>query len=123
MSSIDEKNAEVNVGNRSASSEGSSTAAAAANHAGGDAASTSDAGVDQAWKFLNNNRDAAAETDTSSINMLSLRRKIDFRVVPLMFLCYTMQFLDKVILNVCVTPIPSFPRVQHQEGSLGFRMV
>jgi MFS family permease len=99
MSSFDEKTPEFNVGNRTGSSEGGSSAAAPANHAGREGTSTSDASVDQAWKFLNENRDAADETDTSSIDMTALRRKIDFRVVPLMFLCYTMQFLDKVILN------------------------
>jgi hypothetical protein len=35
-----------------------------------------------------------------SVNLTALRRKIDIRIVPLMFCCYTMQFLDKVILNV-----------------------
>ncbi|KAK1711720.1 major facilitator superfamily transporter [Colletotrichum lupini] len=53
--------------------------------------------IDAAWKFLNDHRDAG--TDTSSVDMKALRRKIDWRLVPLMFLCYTMQFLDKVILN------------------------
>lgn len=57
----------------------------------------SDRNVDQAWKFLNEHRDAAAAD--GAIDMKRLRRKIDLRVVPLMFLCYTMQFLDKVILN------------------------
>jgi hypothetical protein len=103
MSSFDEKTPEFNVGNRTGSSEGGSSAAAPTNHAGREGTSTSSASVDQAWKFLNENRDAADETDTSSVDMTALRRKIDFRVVPLMFLCYTMQFLDKVILNVCVT--------------------
>jgi hypothetical protein len=35
-----------------------------------------------------------------SVDITALRRKIDFHIVPLMFCCYTMQFLDKVILNV-----------------------
>jgi hypothetical protein len=35
-----------------------------------------------------------------SVNINALRRKIDIHIVPLMFCCYTMQFLDKVILNV-----------------------
>lgn len=56
-------------------------------------------GVDSAWKFLNQHRDAAAAADVS-VNLDALRRKIDWHIVPLMFLCYTMQFLDKVILNV-----------------------
>ncbi|KAK1983678.1 major facilitator superfamily transporter [Colletotrichum cereale] len=53
--------------------------------------------VDAAWKYLNDHRDAG--DDTSSVDIDALRRKIDWRIVPLMFLCYTMQFLDKVILN------------------------
>jgi hypothetical protein len=36
----------------------------------------------------------------SWVNIIALRRKIDIRIIPLMFCCYTMQFLDKVILNV-----------------------
>jgi GMP synthase-like glutamine amidotransferase len=52
--------------------------------------------VDAAWMFLNGHRDAHADTTA----LKALRRKIDFRIVPIMFLCYTMQFLDKVILNV-----------------------
>ncbi|KAK1998007.1 major facilitator superfamily transporter [Colletotrichum falcatum] len=53
--------------------------------------------VDAAWEYLNNHRDAG--DDTTSVDIDALRRKIDWRIVPLMFLCYTMQFLDKVILN------------------------
>ncbi|KAK1961163.1 major facilitator superfamily transporter [Colletotrichum sublineola] len=53
--------------------------------------------VDAAWNYLNDHREAG--DDTASVDMNALRRKIDWRIVPLMFLCYTMQFLDKVILN------------------------
>lgn len=34
------------------------------------------------------------------INEKSLVRRIDYRIVPLMFFCYLMQFLDKVMINV-----------------------
>ncbi len=51
--------------------------------------------VDTAWDFINGHGDAS-----DSVNLAALRRKIDWHIVPLMFLCYTMQFLDKVILNV-----------------------
>ena len=54
--------------------------------------------VDTAWKFLDHHRDVAASN--VSVDIDALRRKIDWRIVPLMFCCYTMQFLDKVILNV-----------------------
>lgn len=53
--------------------------------------------VDAAWEYLDGHRDAAA---VDAIDIDKLRRKIDFRIVPLMFCCYTLQFLDKVILNV-----------------------
>jgi hypothetical protein len=34
------------------------------------------------------------------INEKALVRRIDYRIVPLMFFCYLMQFLDKVLINV-----------------------
>lgn len=54
--------------------------------------------VDTAWQFLDKHRQTAASNVSVDIDVL--RRKIDWRIVPLMFCCYTMQFLDKVILNV-----------------------
>ncbi|KAH6900565.1 major facilitator superfamily domain-containing protein [Thelonectria olida] len=57
----------------------------------------SDVDIDVAWEFLDQHRDAATQHETVDID--ALRRKIDWRIVPLMFACYTMQFLDKVILN------------------------
>ncbi|KAF4993469.1 hypothetical protein FGRMN_6475 [Fusarium graminum] len=53
--------------------------------------------VDTAWKFLDQNREAVGASETVDIDRM--RRKIDWHIVPLMFCCYTMQFLDKVILN------------------------
>lgn len=35
----------------------------------------------------------------SSLSLKRVRRKIDWRIVPLMFLCYTIQFLDRASLN------------------------
>lgn len=55
--------------------------------------------VDAAWKFLNDHRETVG---VDAVNLNALRRKIDWHIVPLMFLCYTMQFLDKVILNVSI---------------------
>lgn len=52
-------------------------------------------GIDTAWKFLDDHRE-----NHGSVDVRALRRKIDWHIVPLMFCCYTMQFLDKVILNV-----------------------
>lgn len=102
MSSVDEKNADITVGHRSPSSDAST----ANPNISIEAAAGANGEVDQAWKFLNDNRDAAAVNETEGIDMLALRRKIDLRVVPLLFLCYTMQFLDKVILNVCAFSAP-----------------
>ncbi|KAK3301752.1 major facilitator superfamily domain-containing protein [Chaetomium strumarium] len=57
----------------------------------------SDGGLDSAWKYLDNHRDV--DTSDLGVDIATLRRKIDWRIVPLMFLAYTLQFLDKVILN------------------------
>lgn len=62
-------------------------------------AASNGGGVDLAWKFLDQHRDNANGTG-EYVDLAALRRRIDFRIVPLMFLCYTLQFLDKVILNV-----------------------
>ncbi len=64
----------------------------------------SEGGLDQAWKYLDAHRDA--DDSAGPIDLTALRRKIDWHIVPLMFLCYTLQFLDKVILNVRGCPIP-----------------
>ena len=55
--------------------------------------------VDAAWKFLDANRELDGVEATPD-ELRALRRKIDWHIVPIMFCCYTMQFLDKVILNV-----------------------
>ncbi|WEW55538.1 hypothetical protein PRK78_000969 [Emydomyces testavorans] len=62
--------------------------------------------LDEAYFFLekvNNIREDEA------LDLKSIRRKVDWRIVPIMFLCYTMQFLDKVSLNVAylVAEIPT----------------
>jgi len=51
--------------------------------------------LDTAWKFLDEHRHLDLDVDFKA-----LRRKTDWHIVPLMFCCYTMQFLDKVVLNV-----------------------
>lgn len=53
---------------------------------------------DLAYNFLTN---VSAPDDAAvQVNLRKLRRKIDWYIVPIMFLCYTMQFVDKVSLNV-----------------------
>lgn len=54
--------------------------------------------VDDAWAFLNKSYNA--DTDDGIVDIKTLRRTVDWHIVPLMFGCYTMQFLDKVLLNV-----------------------
>ncbi|KAK3381895.1 putative allantoate protein [Podospora didyma] len=61
-----------------------------------DSAASSDGGIDDAWKFLDSHRDTAG---ADAVDLRKLRWKIDLHIVPLMFCCYTVQFLDKVILN------------------------
>lgn len=53
---------------------------------------------DKAYSFLR--KIGATHGPSAEVNMKALRRKVDWQIVPLMFLCYTMQFLDKVSLNV-----------------------
>ena len=57
--------------------------------------------LDKAYWFVQEH-DAA---QWSALDLKALRRKIDWRIVPLMFCCYTMQFIDKVLLNVCSASI------------------
>jgi len=64
--------------------------------------------VDTAWKFLDANRGQDAEASESEL--AALRRKIDWHIVPIMFFCYMMQFLDKVILNVSSNFTHCIPR-------------
>lgn len=43
----------------------------------------------------------ANDADGPQVDLRALRRKIDLRLMPYMFCCYILQFLDKVMLNVC----------------------
>lgn len=54
---------------------------------------------DEALRYLeNHNGISAAEVD--AVDLKALRTKVDWHIVPLMFLCYFLQFIDKVIINV-----------------------
>ncbi|KAI9670080.1 MAG: hypothetical protein M1829_004807 [Trizodia sp. TS-e1964] len=61
--------------------------------------------LDDAFRYLQGAgaaTGASAGADTATDDDLSynaLKRKIDWRIVPIMFACYTMQFIDKVSLN------------------------
>ncbi len=63
-----------------------------------DHAGIADRDLDQAYKYLESKDDGLPSSE--GINLAALRRKIDWRIVPIMFACYTMQFIDKVSLNV-----------------------
>jgi len=58
--------------------------------------------LDNAFKFIKNVDHGSF--DVGSIDLKALRRKIDWRLIPIMFLCSVMQFLDKINLNVCLPP-------------------
>ena len=42
----------------------------------------------------------ASEPDDLEVNETALVRKIDWHIVPILFVAYFLQFLDKVIINV-----------------------
>ena len=54
--------------------------------------------LDRVHQFILNS--SPFDDEASPIDLQVVRRKIDWRIVPIMFLCYTMQFIDKVLLNV-----------------------
>lgn len=43
---------------------------------------------------------SVTEANSPAVDLSVVRSKIDWRIVPIMFCCYTMQFVDKVLLNV-----------------------
>ncbi|EAW08963.1 putative MFS transporter [Aspergillus clavatus NRRL 1] len=51
---------------------------------------------DDALEYLHEH---ANVQDEQTVDLLALRRKIDYRIIPFMFCCYILQFLDKVMLN------------------------
>lgn len=57
----------------------------------------SNPGMDKAFIFIAQNREA--EPESSNVNLKALRRRVDLHVVPIMFMCFVAQFLDKVLLN------------------------
>lgn len=54
--------------------------------------------LDKAYLYLNHQSEAG-----ETVDLKALRRKIDWWIVPIMFACYTLQFIDKVVINVSVT--------------------
>lgn len=63
--------------------------------------SDSDSHVDQALDFLKQHKNEAAVSLSRQASFTrALRRRVDFRVIPFLCVCYTLNFLDKVLLNV-----------------------
>lgn len=62
----------------------------------------SDRDLDEAYKYLEN---VGVPVNGDDIDLKALRRKIDWHIIPIAFACYTMQFIDKVLLNVIRSPI------------------
>lgn len=54
--------------------------------------------VDDSLEFLRQQN--IQEHDVTRIDEKALVRRIDYRIVPLLFCCYLMGFLDKVLINV-----------------------
>ncbi|KAA8645672.1 putative MFS transporter [Aspergillus tanneri] len=52
--------------------------------------------IDQAWDYLTNHDN---NHNTDPIDLAATRRKIDLRIMPFMFCCYFLQFIDKVMYN------------------------
>jgi hypothetical protein len=58
---------------------------------------------DEALQYLEGHHNVdSAEVD--AVDLKKLRTKVDWNIVPLMFLCYMLQFIDKVIINVSTFP-------------------
>lgn len=55
--------------------------------------------VDEAYEYLRNHAD---NSGAEAINLRQLRRKIDYRIIPLQFFICGLQFLDKFLLNYAI---------------------
>lgn len=56
--------------------------------------------LDQAFWYVQESSIRNDVYPASASDLRALRRKVDWHIVPIMFCCYTMQFIDKVLLNV-----------------------
>ena len=56
--------------------------------------------LDQAFWYVEKSSAGNDVYPSSARDLKALRRRIDWHIVPIMFCCYTMQFIDKVLLNV-----------------------
>lgn len=65
--------------------------------------------LDEAFRYLHDH----AGSETQAVDLHALRRKIDWRIVPIMFAAYTLQFIDKVVINVGTTSSPTNVHALH----------
>lgn len=59
------------------------------------------------------NKEMAVIDSQDRSDVRRIRRKVDWRIVPIMFLCYTVQFIDKISLN--------YARVMGMSEDLGLK--
>lgn len=52
--------------------------------------------LDKAYNYIQN----TASLNTGDVDIRAVRRRVDFRLIPIMLLVYAMQVLDKVNINV-----------------------
>jgi hypothetical protein len=65
-----------------------------------------DRDLDLAFKYIQDaKQNGGDEAAADNVDLKALRRKIDWHILPVMFLCYTMQFFDKVNINVSIPKI------------------
>lgn len=63
--------------------------------------SDNDSRFDEALDFLKQHKNEAAVSLSRQASFTrALRRRVDLRVIPFLCCCYTLNFLDKVLLNV-----------------------
>lgn len=89
--------------NEAPSKKGEGTSTQTAPDRNGTHARTTNREFDRARQYILDL--SVTEANSSAVDLSAVRRKIDWRIVPIMFCCYTMQFVDKVLLNVSWTHV------------------
>ncbi|KAH7342983.1 putative MFS transporter [Rhexocercosporidium sp. MPI-PUGE-AT-0058] len=67
--------------------------------------------LDKAYNYIQN----TASLDIGDVDIRAVRRKVDFRLIPVMLMVYTMQVLDKV--NVNYAAVMGFNQDLHLKGN------
>lgn len=55
--------------------------------------------ADDALRFLQHEEEGGSVREMTAQDEKSLRRKIDWMIMPLMWSCYCLQYLDKTLIN------------------------